>query len=132
MQFVINTQKDQELVDITDKVKKIVSESGIKEGLCNVYTVHSTAAIVINENWDSSVCKDILSTMEKIAPKDAGYEHDKMDGNGHSHIKSAILGPSRTIPVSKGELQLGRWQGISFGEFDGPKRRTVIVEVIGK
>jgi len=84
---------------------------------------------LINENYDPSICDDILNALEKLIPKDAGYKHDRIDDNAHAHIKSGILGPSQSIPIKNGELQLGTWQGIALADFDGPRERRVIVQI---
>ena len=131
-EFSFSTSKKQELIDINDKVKDIVSKSKIKEGVCNVFCKHATAAIIINENYDPNVCLDIIDALDKLIP--AGrWRHDAVDGNGNAHIKAAILGPHETIPINNGELQLGQWQSPMFVELDGPRsNRTVVVQVIGK
>lgn len=129
-EFRVSTSKKQELVDITGKIKEIVRDSGIKSGICIVYVPHATAGIIINENYDPSVCNDILNKLEQIAPQTDRYEHDKIDNNAHSHIKASIIGPSQTIIMQNNELLLGTWQGIALAEFDGPKTRTVFVKII--
>lgn len=130
-EFEIKTQKEQELIDITDKVKTLVAESGIKSGTCIVYVPHATAGIVINENYDPSVCHDIIKQLNEFIPRHNNYEHDKIDNNAHSHIKSSIIGPSETIIVEEGELKLGTWQGIALAEFDGPRSgRKIFVKII--
>jgi secondary thiamine-phosphate synthase enzyme len=128
-EFRIKTGKKQEIVDITNYVKEIVRKSKVEEGLCVVYVPHATAAVIINENYDPSICDDILNALEKLIPKDAGYKHDRIDDNAHAHIKSSILGPSQSIPIKNGELQLGTWQGIALADFDGPRERRVIVQI---
>jgi len=128
-EFRIKTGKKQEIVDITNYVKEIVRKSKVEEGLCVIYVPHATAAVIINENYDPSICDDILNALEKLIPKDAGYKHDRIDDNAHAHIKSGILGPSQSIPIKNGELQLGTWQGIALADFDGPRERRVIVQI---
>ncbi len=127
-EITVSTSKREELVDITSQVKKIVTESGVKEGFCNVYVPHATAAITINENYDPNVMVDIVTCLGKIAPK-GKWLHDRVDGNGDSHIKASIIGPSETIPVKDGELMLGQWQDIALCDFDGPRERRVIITV---
>lgn len=127
-EITISTSKREELVDITDQVKKIVAESKVKEGLCNVYVPHATAAITINENYDPNVMTDIVNCLGKLVPQ-GKWIHDRVDGNGDSHIKSAIVGPSETIPVKDGELLLGQWQDIMLCDFDGPRERKVIITI---
>ena len=132
MDFTITTSKEQEVVDITDNIRALVKESGVKEGICHVFVTHATAAITINENADPNVSVDFLNILDKIVPKGAGYLHDRIDGNAHSHIKAAIIGPSETILIRKGDVVLGTWQDIFLCEFDGPKKRKVLVQVISK
>ncbi len=118
------------LVDITKQVEQITSTSGIKNGLVNVYAQGATAAIMIQENWDDSVQKDVISLLKKIIPKGV-WLHDKQDGNGDAHLKAGIVGPSETIPLINGKLGLSTWQNIFFCEFDGPRNtRKVTITVI--
>ena len=116
------------MLDIADKVKRIVKESGIKEGICYVYVSHTTAGITINEGADPDVVRDITATLEKIVPYDGNYRHS--EGNSAAHIKASLVGSSNSVPIEKGELLLGRWQGIFFCEFDGPRSRKVILKLI--
>jgi secondary thiamine-phosphate synthase enzyme len=130
-EIVISTQRKNQLVDITKDVYSIVKKSGVKEGSCLVYVPHATAAIIINENADPNIQDDILKALESVVPEHAGYKHDRIDNNATSHIKAAILGPSETIPICSGEMQLGTWQNIFLAEFDGPRSgRKVIVQII--
>lgn len=123
----VSTRSRTEFVDITGKVQQVVSESGVKEGTCIVYVPHTTAAVTINENADPSVRRDILSSLNKLVPFDDAYTH--MEGNAAAHIKASIVGSSEAIIVKDGRLSLGTWQGIYFCEFDGPRHRTVLVQV---
>ena len=116
-----------ELIDITDKVRAAVSKSGVGHGLCVVYCPHTTAAITVNENADPSVQTDIIKKLGDLVPPNAGYTH--AEGNADAHIKSALIGNSRTILVKNGRLVLGTWEGIFFCEFDGPRSRKVLVLV---
>ena len=128
----ISTDRNEELIDITGRVAAVVQKSKAKDGICVVYVPHATAAVVINENADPGVGRDIIKALNHAVPQ-LGYEHDNVDGNARAHIKSAIAGPSVTIPVREGKLLLGRWQGILFCEFDGPRQdRRILVEVIGQ
>lgn len=124
----IQTRKTQEMVDITTQVAEVVRTAGIKSGICVIYVPHATAAVVINENADPNVCQDILDAMGRLVPEGA-WRHDRIDNNAAAHIKATILGPSQTVPVQGGTLQLGTWQSLMLAEFDGPRDRTVIVEV---
>jgi secondary thiamine-phosphate synthase enzyme len=126
-ELFFETSKEQELLDITHEVSEVVKKSSIKNGLCNVFVPHATAAIIINENADPKVCDDIINKLDKLIPLRDNYIHDRIDGNAHSHIKAAILGPSETIPIIDGKLILGTWQAIMLCDFDGPRRRKVMI-----
>ena len=114
--------------DITSQVAGAVNASGVDEGVCTVYVKHTTAGIFINENADPSVRADIAEAFEKLVPWHAGYSHT--EGNSAAHIKSVMCGHSVAVPVSGGRPVLGTWQGIFFAEFDGPRRREVVVLVV--
>lgn len=130
-EFYLSTKKKQELVDITSQVNSIVKRSKVKNGLCNVFTAHATAAIVINENYDPNICTDLLNALNKLVPSGI-WLHDRIDGNADAHIKSAIFGPQETIPVKDNELSLGRWQALMLAELDGPRNdRRIVVTVLG-
>lgn len=132
MQRIINIQttKAEELVDITDQIKELVLESGVMIGLVNIYVQGATAAIMIQENWDEAVQRDVISLLKGLIPKGV-WEHDKNDTNGDSHIKSGLVGPSETVPIINGFLGLNSWQNIFLCEFDGPKpARPVVVTII--
>jgi len=116
------------MIDITPLVQAAVSKSNVKEGLCLVYCPHTTAAVTVNENADPSVQRDIVATLNKLIPANAGYSH--AEGNSDAHIKSAIIGNSRTLIVNGGKLLLGTWEGLFFVEGDGPRNRKVFVKVI--
>jgi len=132
MQEVISipTSKRQELVDITKKIEAIVKKSKVKEGLCTIFVMHATAAVIINENADPNICLDLIDSLNELIPK-GKWMHDKLDGNADAHIKSSILGPSETIPIKNNQLQLGTWQAIMLADFDGPRKREIIVQVMG-
>ena len=125
-EFQIKTTKKNEIINITEKVQKIVEEEGINEGICSIFIPHATAAITINENWDPSICEDFLEALSKLIPE-GKWRHDKVDGNGAAHIKSAIIGADVNIPIKNRRLLLGTWQGIMLCEFDGPRTRNIIV-----
>jgi len=126
----LRSQKKYQVFDLTEQVAKVVRDSGVAEGLCNVYVAHATAAIVINENDDPNLCDDLLDALDKLVPEGV-WRHDRVDGNGAAHLKSAILGPGETIPVRDGKLLLGRWQAIMLVDLDGPRDRRIIVTVLG-
>jgi secondary thiamine-phosphate synthase enzyme len=130
-EIIISSSKKNEIIDITNEVEKVVSESKVKDGLCNVYVPHATAAVIINENYDPNVMVDILESLSDLIPE-GKWRHDSVDGNAAAHIKSAIIGPSENIPIKNGKLQLGTWQSLCFSEFDGPRsNRIIIVNIIG-
>ncbi len=124
----ITSSAKEEMIDITSHIEKIVSRSSPADGVCMVSTPHTTAAVTINENADPSVRKDILKGLKHLALESVDYAH--MEGNSPAHIKSSIIGCSVIIPVEKGRLVLGRWQGIYFCEFDGPRSRKIMVKMI--
>ena len=126
----LRTNSRTEFINITSQVHDAVVKSGVREGVCLVYAPHTTAGLTINENADPDVTEDIASSLEKLAPWKAGYEH--MEGNSAAHIKSSILGVSKQIIVNGGRLVLGTWQGIFFVEFDGPRTRKVFVKVLSE
>ena len=126
----VKTRSRTEFVNITSDVQKIVSESGIKSGVCYMYVPHTTAAVTINEGADPSVVKDILSTLNKQFPQDSGYLH--MEGNSDAHIKTSLVGSSEAVIIDGGNLVLGTWQAIFFCEFDGARNRRIYVKVMGE
>ena len=127
----VRTTKHTSVVNITPQVRDIVSKSGVRDGLCIVYVPHTTACVFINEGADPDVVKDIVYMVEKLVPwNDPNYDHG--EGNSAAHIRSAIIGNSRVIPVVDGSLTLGTWESIFLAEFDGPRERKVIVKVIGE
>ena len=130
--IIIKTKKKQEFIDITETVQDTVKRFNVKEGIGFVYVKHSTASIIINENYDPNICLDTLDILNKTIPLHNNYRHDKIDNNAAAHIKASILGPSEFIPVKNNELQLGKWQSIMLTEFDGPRERHIIIQVLEK
>jgi secondary thiamine-phosphate synthase enzyme len=129
--FELSTREHDEVVDVTDEVARIVAESGARDGMCSVFAAHATAAITINENADPNIGVDFLRALNKLIVDHDGWLHDRIDDNAAAHIKSALVGPSETIPVEDGRLALGTWQNVFFCEFDGPRRqRSVIVTIL--
>jgi secondary thiamine-phosphate synthase enzyme len=126
--LMVRTGRRADAVDITDRVQDVVRESGVKRGLCHVFVPHTTAGVFINENADPDALTDILNTLEALVPWEHGYRHG--EGNAAAHIKSTLVGTSQTVPVRDGRLALGRWQGIYFADFDGPRERQFQVTVI--
>jgi secondary thiamine-phosphate synthase enzyme len=132
MRFTItfSTRKAQELVDITDRVRDIVSKHGKGHQLCALYAMGATAAIMIQENWDPNIPTDVITCLNTLVPEGI-WLHDRVDGNGDAHIKAGIIGPSEIIPVEGPNLLLSTWQNIFFCEFDGPRaKREVIVTLL--
>ena len=126
----ISTPAHNGLYDITRQVETIVSESGVQQGLVNVYVQGATAGIMIQENWDQSVQNDVISLLRKLIPSGV-WEHDHQDNNGDAHLKAGIVGPQETIPIVGGKVGLSTWQNIFLCEFDGPRsRRGILVTVI--
>ena len=126
----IETRKKTETVDITARVADKVTEARIQDGICVVTVAHTTAGIFVNENADPDVQRDLLTTLARLVPDDGDYRH--AEGNGPAHIKSVLVGHEITVAVKDGALDLGRWQGIYFAEFDGPRTRSATVTVIGE
>ncbi|MBK1631473.1 hypothetical protein CKO31_12115 [Thiohalocapsa halophila] len=124
------TRSREVLVDITPQVRDLVARSGVRDGLLAVYAQGATAAIMIQENWDDSVQTDVVELLRQLIPRGV-WRHDAQDGNGDSHLKAGLIGPSETIPVIDGQLGLSTWQNIFFCEFDGPRSdRRVVCTVI--
>jgi len=123
----VATRERCELVDLTRKVQDEVSAAGLQSGLVTVYCPHTTSAITINENADPDVRRDLLFALERAVPNE-GFHHG--EGNSDAHTKTSLVGPSVSVIVEDGKLQLGTWQSIFFCEFDGPRRRTVWVKLL--
>ena len=129
--LTLKTSKSQELLDITEQINLLIEDKDVKTGLCCVFALHATAGVIINENWDNSVRDDFLDRLKKLIPDHDNYLHDKVDNNAAAHLKSAIVGPSVTIPIENGKLLLGQWQAVMFCEFDGPRAaRRIAIHII--
>ena len=122
------TENASEMVNITAQVRQLVEESGVRRGLCNIYSPHTTAGIAIQEGYDPDVCRDITTSLNGLVPQKGDYRH--AEGNSDAHIKALMTGSSQTIPIEYGKLQLGRWQAVFFCEFDGPRSRSVWVQIV--
>ena len=126
----VKTTQREELVDITLQVEQAVNGSGIQDGLVSLYAQGATAAIMIQENWDDSVQTDVVQCLRKLIPQGV-WLHDRQDGNGDSHLKAGMIGPSESIPVINGKLGLSQWQNVFLCEFDGPRqKRNVVCTII--
>ncbi|MGB9937021.1 MAG: secondary thiamine-phosphate synthase enzyme YjbQ [Methanobacterium sp.] len=125
------SSKRVEIIDITMDINDILSKCKINEGIINIFAVHSTAGIVINEN-ESRLINDFENSLEKLVPENNNYGHDKIDNNADSHIRAFLIGNSETIPFSNNSLTLGTWQSVFFVELDGARNRKFIITVMGK
>jgi secondary thiamine-phosphate synthase enzyme len=124
----VETRARVEFKDITRLVQTVVTESGTQNGTCFLFVPHTTAAILINENDDPALQKDLDNFLKVLAPRDNGYHHN--DGNCDAHLKAAVIGNSKALLVEGGRLILGRWQGVFLCEFDGPRRRELRIKVL--
>jgi len=123
----LKTRSRVEFLDITARIRDVVTESGVRDGLCHVFVPHTTAGLLVNEHADPAVVEDIAARLDAIVPGRGNYRHT--EGNSPAHIKAGLVGDSRTFFVEGGRLVLGTWQGIFFAEFDGPRDRTLLVKV---
>ena len=124
------TSQREDLIDITNQVNGVLSSSGVQNGLVILYVQGATAALMIQENWDESVQTDVVNLLQKLIPRGV-WLHDQQDGNGDSHLKAGLVGPSESIPIIDGKLGLSRWQNVFLCEFDGPrKERQVVCTII--
>ena len=124
----LSTEHACEMVNITAEVKRLVENSGVRRGLCTISAPHTTAGIAVQEGYDSDVCRDVLVALQALVPPTGDYRH--AEGNADAHIKALMTGSSQTVPIEYGKLQLGRWQAVFFCEFDGPRSRSVWVQII--
>ena len=125
----IKTRQRSEIVDVTDAIRRLVRQNNIRDGMAICYVPHTTAAVTINENYDPDVKHDVLRKLDELIPKtETYYQHD--EGNSDSHVKTSLVGNSVTVLVEDGELVLGRWQGVYFCEFDGPRTREMMIKVV--
>jgi secondary thiamine-phosphate synthase enzyme len=124
----IKTTRRTQFVDITDEVQSFVTKSQIKSGICHLYVPHTTAAVTINEHADPDVASDVEAAFDRLVPHRGPYKHS--EGNSDSHIKSILVGNTQTVFIADGHLTLGRWQGIFFCEFDGPRTRQLHLKII--
>ena len=130
-QFEIQTSDRDEMIDITAEVAAAVAESGVRDGLVTVFVSHTTAGVTINENADPDVIHDVLAALDKAVPwSQRFYRHG--EGNSAAHVKSSMVGSSAAVPLVDGKMQFGTWQSIFFCEFDGPRTRKVMVQVMGE
>ena len=124
----VGTRQRSEMIDITEEVQAQVARSGVKSGLCLVWVPHTTAGVTVNENSDPAVQRDLLAALDRLVPRNGDYRHS--EGNSDGHIKSTLCGREVSLMVEEGALVLGTWQGIFFCEFDGPRRRMVLIKIL--
>lgn len=129
MNYSVESSRRVEFIDITDLVIASVKESRVSHGLVNVFVPHTTAGVTINENSDPDVLEDMESWLGQLVPREAGFKHS--EGNSDAHIKASLVGSAVTIPFSESEPLFGIWQGVYFCEFDGPRRRKLVITVVG-
>ncbi len=130
IQLEVKTHNHVDLIDITANVQNVVDEHKIAEGVCFLFCPHTTAGIVLNENWDPTVEKDLAMALKRIVPDDLSYQHQ--EGNSPSHIKSVLVNSDHFVLIHNHKLQLGTWQGIFFAEFDGPRQRKLWIKLISE
>ena len=128
-QLNVRTNQRNEMLDVTDRVTKLVRSNNMLDGLALVYVPHTTAAVTINENADPDVRHDMLKKLGEMIPKDENY-YLHVEGNSDSHVKTSLVGNTVTVLIERGRLVLGRWQGIYFCEFDGPREREMMVKLV--
>jgi secondary thiamine-phosphate synthase enzyme len=128
-ELAIQTSKPRDFIDVTERVQALVRTSGVGEGMCVIYSPHTTAAVTVNENADPDVVADLLEAFADLIGDERRFAH--AEGNSGAHALTSLVGPSVTLPVDGGRLVLGRWQAVFFCEFDGPRQRTLQVQVFG-
>jgi len=126
--FKVKTSERSEMADITREIQGLVRENGLDSGVCHVFVPHTTCGLAINENADPDVKLDIIARLDESVPVNFPYRHS--EGNSPAHIKSVLVGPSLTVFIEEGGLQLGTWQGIYLCEYDGPRSREIWVKLI--
>ena len=125
--ITLQSSRHTDMVEITREVQQVVTESGVKDGICTIFCPHTTGAITINENCDPDVVRDFTMEIDKIVPWEDGYHH--FEGNSAAHLKASLVGFSEQVIIEDGRLVLGTWQGIYFCEYDGPRHRKVYIKI---
>jgi secondary thiamine-phosphate synthase enzyme len=125
--LLVKTGRRTQLVDVTERVQRAVAQAGVASGVCHIYVPHTTAAVLINEHAGPDVARDVEATLDRLVPRTGAYRHS--EGNSDSHVKATLVGTSQIVFIENGKLALGRWQGIFFCEFDGPRERKILVRV---
>jgi secondary thiamine-phosphate synthase enzyme len=124
----IETHARVEFKDLTNLIQGLIEKSGVQSGVCHVFVPHTTAAILVNENDDPALQKDLDQFLARLAPREENYHHN--DGNCDAHLKASVIGAGKTLFFENGRLVLGRWQGVYLCEFDGPRRRELRLKII--
>jgi secondary thiamine-phosphate synthase enzyme len=127
VELEIRTRAHSELQDITQRVQQVVTEQCVQEGVCHLFVPHTTAGLTLNENWDPDVQRDLLRALEAMVPA-VSFRHG--EGNSPAHLMSTLVGASETLLVRGGRLSLGSWQGVYLAEFDGPRRRRILLKMV--
>ncbi|MBW2527392.1 MAG: YjbQ family protein [Deltaproteobacteria bacterium] len=128
----VRTERERQLVDITEPTRGQVRKAAVKTGLCALYSQGATSALMIQENWDPNISLDVLDCLDEVAPQ-GRWRHDRVDNNGAAHIQAGLVGPSEAIPIRDGELALSTWQNVFLCDFDGPRdERRVLVTITGE
>ena len=126
--IIVRTDRRTQLLDVTAHVQKAVLAAKVSSGICYLYVPHTSAAVTINECADPDVARDVEGALDRLVPATGPYRHS--EGNSDSHVKAALVGTSQVALVENGKLALGRWQGIFFCEFDGPRERKLFVKIV--
>ncbi len=126
--LAVRSTEREECIEITQRVSEIVRASAVFEGACVIACLHTTAGIFVNENADPDVTDDVLAALDGLVPSGRAWKH--VEGNTPAHVKAILTGSSVVIPISDGDVQLGRWQGVFLAEFDGPRDRSVSVQIL--
>ncbi len=127
----LETSKRVQIIDITRNIDAALAESGLRKGLANIYSKHSTSAIFINEN-ESGLLEDYQNLIESLIPTGNNYKHNRIDNNADSHLRSFIIGNNETIPFENGSMDLGTWQSVFFLDMDGPRNRRITITIMGE
>ena len=131
-ELFFNTSSRYQFILITGEIRKAVKESGIQEGLCLVNAMHITASVFVNDN-ETGLHKDFMEWLEKIAPySEKGYHHNVGEDNGDAHLKREIMGREVVLAVSNGDLDLGPWEEVFYGEFNGKRKKRALIKIIGE
>lgn len=128
--FEVHTTRREELIRLTSALQELIDAKGWRDGALVVYCPHTTAALTVNEDADPDVAADLVMALSRLLPKDEGYRH--VEGNSDAHVKASLVGPSLTLIVSAGRIQLGTWQGVFLCEWDGPRNRKIWAQWLGQ